>query len=152
MCNRSSVLSIILVPLLHHRLGVCFELCSSDPEKCECSMGNHTRDLISSTTELLLQQPQKPSGLVVLLLPTLSVRRSDCSLEGGWVGCNSPHPSDGQSWSKNWQQQSLSPSWCLEDTSSLTSVFLAVMFRLYDSDENGLLDQAVSSPNILPGS
>lgn len=26
------------------------------------------------------------------------------------------------------------------------------MFRLYDSDENGLLDQAVSSPDIPPGS
>lgn len=32
----------------------------------------------------------------------------------------------------------------LEGTSGLTCVFLAVMFRLYDSDENGLLDQAVS--------
>lgn len=41
---------------------------------------------------------------------------------------------------------------CQEDASSLTSVFLAVMFRLYDSDENGLLDQAVSSPDIPPGS
>ena len=28
-------------------------------------------------------------------------------------------------------------------------MFLAVMFRLYDSDENGLLDQAVSAPNTL---
>lgn len=36
------------------------------------------------------------------------------------------------------------PCWFLEGTLSLTCVFLAVMFRLYDSDENGLLDQAVS--------
>ena len=42
------------------------------------------------------------------------------------------------------------PPWCPEYTSSLTSVFLAVMFRLYDSDENGLLDQAVSSYSKCP--
>ena len=32
-----------------------------------------------------------------------------CALEGGLVGCNRLHPSDGQNWPKNWQQ-SLSPS------------------------------------------
>ena len=64
---------------------------------------------ISSAAELLLRQSQKPGGLVLLPLPTVRKVRL-CALEGGWAGCNGLHSSDGQNWSKNWQQQSLSPS------------------------------------------
>lgn len=99
---------------------------------------------ISSAAELLLRQSQKPGGLVLLPLPTVRKVRL-CALEGGWTGCNGLHLKTGSS------KVSAHP-WYPEDISSLTSVFLAVMFRLYDSDENGLLDQAVSSPNIPPRS